>query len=187
MSFATAAQNTAFARPFNESHCAVSAVTRCVFSHTSSSNATTKVACRERIVAGTLSILFAASAMGVVCALMLAQSVHEPIFLVHVGASALIAGVCAGLTPTSFDAAVLLVQVVAFSMAVLNSCFCSSRPNTNCFLLLDSATAMSIVFVPMAVLRMHQHAHVVSAAICLDLVGLLYIPITFRMLMSKLG
>ncbi|RLO07763.1 hypothetical protein DYB28_004459, partial [Aphanomyces astaci] len=104
-----------------------------------------------------------------------------------VGASALIAGVCAGLTPTSFDAAVLLVQVVAFSMAVLNSRFCRGRPNTNCFLLLDSATAMSIVFVPMAVLRMHQHAHVVSAAICLDLVGLLYIPITFRMLMSELG
>ncbi|RHY10598.1 hypothetical protein DYB36_001878 [Aphanomyces astaci] len=136
---------------------------------------------------GTLSILFAASAMGVVYALMLARSVHEPIFLIHVGASALIAGVCAGLTPTSFDAAVLLVQVVAFSMAVLNSRFCSGRPNTNCFLLLDSATAMSIVFVPMAVLRMHQHAHVVSAAICLDLVGLLYIPITFRMLMSELG
>ncbi|RHY89674.1 hypothetical protein DYB37_004537 [Aphanomyces astaci] len=149
MSFATAAQNTAFARPFNESYCAVSAVTRCVFSYTSS-NATTKVAWREWIVAGTLSILFAASATGVVYALMLAQSVHEPIFLVHVGASALIAGVCAGLTPTSFDAAVLLVQVVAFSMA---------------------------------------HAHVVSAAatICLDLVGLLYIPITFRMLMSELG
>ncbi|RHY72055.1 hypothetical protein DYB38_005049 [Aphanomyces astaci] len=136
---------------------------------------------------GTLSILFAASAMGVVYALMLARSVHEPIFLIHVGASALIAGVCAGLTPTSFDAAVLLVQVVAFSMAVLNSRFCRGRPNTNCFLLLDSATAMSIVFVPMAVLRMHQHAHVVSAAICLDLVGLLYIPITFRMLMSELG
>ncbi|KAF0694267.1 Aste57867_14837 [Aphanomyces stellatus] len=148
-----------------------------------------KVWWRVYLIAGALAVPIAATATGLVYATMRRMNDIQLDYLVYAGGSFFVAGVCAFLTPSPVDAVVLLLEVVGFSLSSLNNHFCSRRPNTKCFLTVDSGTALCVVFVPMVALRMTSHRHIVDAgvAIALDIVSLVYIPMMFRMLIDALG
>ncbi|KAF0694934.1 Aste57867_14213 [Aphanomyces stellatus] len=153
--------------------------------------AATRVGLPRAVVAA----FFATCVSGVVAGIVLKgqQTLHgaqvTPL-VVCTAVSYAVAGFCAALAPSWPSGLILLLQVSGFSLVIFDSFFCGSQSAT-CYLLINSTFAVAILLVPITIVRIavaRSHDVVdVGVTLCLDLVGVFYVPVLFRTLLSLVG